>query len=243
MNVDADSGRAIPHAPDERPSRTYGLLAESGWIVRDPTGGSLKEKLAAVKASGFKYVALNARDHRGNAWDEWRMEAARLGLPALPWGRVYDAVHSLPHAKAVASETVEYLLNTAVEWGSKGCALNIEDEAEDICPPEWVAYNTARYTGSLAIVTDYRGYVDKSGYHGPDWTCLADRATNLMEAFDNDGTVRPIADCRERARLQGWKSFVPLLDTRLPVPAVDGARAMYVLDVVDAKHVPDWRPA
>ena len=231
-----------------KPAFDYGLLAKSGWFVREPTGGGLTEKLPAVKAAGFAYVALNARDYRGNAWDEWRIEAARLSLPVVPWGRIYDGSPTSLTRTLVAEQTVTYLLDTAAEWGSKGVALNIEDEAEHTISPGRVAYMTDLYRGSLAIVTDWRGYLDAGVYKGPDWTPLAGRAVNIIEAFTNDDQPRDIGDCVERARLQGWKNIVPLLDTKL-APAVYQQQsahapviAGYVLDIVDANAVAGWKP-
>jgi hypothetical protein len=219
-------------------------MAGSGWFVREPSGGEV-EKCAAAKAAGFAYLMLNARDYRGNRWDSWRIVADRAKLPFVPVGRVYDGHgQAAAEAQAIADETVQYLQDTAHDWSSAGVGFNVENEAETVMPPARLANLTAGWHGSIAVLVDYRGWVDEHGYHGPDWTPIADRAVGVIECFDNTATkaINPAAGI-SRAQLAGFKKVVPLLAAnagRASYGTVTGARAIYTIDTVEPADIRSW---
>ena len=231
--------------PKPKPVVHYGILAGSGWFVREPSGGSETEKIAAAKAAGFAYLMLNVRDYPGDRFDSWRIIADKAGLPCVPVGRVYDdQVMRLVTAQEIADETVQMLLRKREDWNAPGVAFNIENEAETVMSPTRLNMLTSAWRGSMAVLVDYRGYVDQSGYHGPNWAPVADRAVGMIECFDSTATkaIDPAAGI-SRALLAGFKRVVPLLGVNAGRDAYGplvGPRAGYSIDTVAPEQIAGW---
>lgn len=215
----------------------YGILGGSGWFLRDHQTGSEVEKVAAVKACTiFGYLALNIDAlNLAIGWNSWRVVAAGPGNPLL----------TLPWSRCRTSTDVTDTIDIATDWGSLGVVLNIEDEAETTLPPAIVDARTTNWRHSLGILVDYRGYEQDGKYHGPNWTCLADRAVGIMEAFDSTATQAiPVTAALRRLTLMGFKRCIVCPSTKLQPAAyaiLDGvARVPYVLDIVSAVDVKGW---
>ena len=162
-----------------------------GLVLLEPTGGT--EDIAAAKAAGFTYLLLNLGFVSGGSWDTHRARARTLGLPVVPWTRIYSANH------------VRQVEETAAAWGSPAACHNLENpEVTTTFPPA----NLASLAGSYgprprAVMTE------PWMQNGAGWETLAGWVA-LPETFQNANVAYTPNALTQHAHSEGMPFAVPM---------------------------------
>lgn len=154
---------------------------------------------AGAAANGFKWLALNVKDHAPDEWTKVRDRAKALGLTVYPWARL-------------STDTMQHKVCTiAKQWKTRPL-LNIEDEAKPSDVPgskPWgqpaeVARRIRKDFPKIQPILSIPGWA----YWGyTDWTPCADYPALLQILWEdmrippNPADISRIqADCEREAR-------------------------------------------
>lgn len=160
-----------------------------GIVLLEPTGGT--ETVGLAKTAGFTYALLNlGYIHDGN-WNTVRARLANLGMPAVPWKRIYTA------------NDVRIVEETANAWRSPAAVHNLEAEAATTFPPA----NLASLASSYGVRP--RGVMTEPWMQLIDWRPLAGW-TAMPEAFLNTSPRYLPRDLVAHAHDMGIPRAVPV---------------------------------
>lgn len=167
------------------------IFTEPGLYLRNPRGGV--EDLDAMKAAGFKSVAINVRDYELEEWSIVINRASEQQVTCLPWG--YCA----------SDAEVAALCARARRFPSRAVIVNAEAEFIDLSgrvTPEAIAKETAGLDACLSTLP-WTG--------GRDLSKIPDVHVHLQLFPQENETSKKPRDCRAHAFAAGARHVTFML--------------------------------